>query len=38
VRLRHELEAFKNVQVLLAMVMTMLGFGGVSRPSPTSRR
>jgi DHA1 family inner membrane transport protein len=29
VRLRHELEAFKNVQVLLAMAMTVLGFGGV---------
>ncbi len=27
--LRHELAAFKNVQVLLAMVMTVLGFGGV---------
>ncbi|MER6158458.1 MFS transporter [Streptomyces sp. NPDC001868] len=29
VRLRHELAAFKNVQVLLAMTMTVLGFGGV---------
>lgn len=29
VRLRHELEAFKSVQVLLAMAMTVLGFGGV---------
>lgn len=29
VRLRHELAAFKNVQVLLAMPMTVLGFGGV---------
>ncbi|MCI2419587.1 MFS transporter [Saccharopolyspora sp. K220] len=29
VRLRHELSAFKNVQVLLAMTMTVLGFGGV---------
>ncbi|WP_149823424.1 MFS transporter [Streptomyces tailanensis] len=29
VRLRHELAAFKNVQVLLAMAMTVLGFGGV---------
>ncbi|MGW8884550.1 MFS transporter [Streptomyces sp. NPDC055749] len=29
VRLRHELSAFKNVQVLLAMAMTVLGFGGV---------
>ncbi|MDX3690470.1 MFS transporter [Streptomyces europaeiscabiei] len=29
VRLRHELAAFKNVQVLLAMGMTVLGFGGV---------
>jgi DHA1 family inner membrane transport protein len=29
VRLRHELSALKNVQVLLAMAMTVLGFGGV---------
>ncbi|EGG46059.1 MFS transporter [Streptomyces griseoaurantiacus] len=29
VRLRHELSALKNVQVLLAMGMTVLGFGGV---------
>ncbi|MFG2429859.1 MFS transporter [Streptomyces sp. NPDC048590] len=29
VRLRHELAAFSNVQVLLAMAMTVLGFGGV---------
>ncbi|MEU6002183.1 MFS transporter [Streptomyces sp. NPDC047197] len=29
VRLRHELAAFRNVQVLLAMAMTILGFGGV---------
>ncbi|MBD9724688.1 MFS transporter [Streptomyces caniscabiei] len=29
VRLRHELAAFKNVQVLLSMAMTVLGFGGV---------
>ncbi|GAB2442375.1 MFS transporter [Streptomyces incanus] len=29
VRLRHELAAFKNIQVLLAMAMTVLGFGGV---------
>ncbi|MFC8826414.1 MFS transporter [Streptomyces sp. NPDC057137] len=29
VRLRHELAAFKHVQVLLAMAMTVLGFGGV---------
>ncbi|OON82610.1 MFS transporter [Streptomyces tsukubensis] len=29
VRLRHELLAFRNVQVLLAMAMTVLGFGGV---------
>ncbi|TGB11787.1 MFS transporter [Streptomyces sp. MZ04] len=29
VRLRHELAAFRNVQVLLAMSMTILGFGGV---------
>lgn len=29
VRLRHELAAFRNVQVLLAMAMTVLGFGGV---------
>ncbi|AEW99218.1 MFS transporter [Streptantibioticus cattleyicolor] len=29
VRLRHELAAFKNLQVLLAMAMTVLGFGGV---------
>ncbi|MFF2406102.1 MFS transporter [Streptomyces sp. NPDC058092] len=29
VRLRHELAAFRNVQVLLAMAMTALGFGGV---------
>lgn len=29
VRLSHELAAFRNVQVLLAMAMTVLGFGGV---------
>jgi MFS transporter, DHA1 family, inner membrane transport protein len=29
VRLRHELAAFHNVQVLLAMAMTVFGFGGV---------
>ncbi|MGW1491335.1 MFS transporter [Streptomyces sp. NPDC002402] len=29
VRLRDELAAFRNVQVLLAMAMTVLGFGGV---------
>ncbi|WP_314175306.1 MFS transporter [Streptomyces winkii] len=29
VRLRHEAAAFKNAQVLLAMAMTVLGFGGV---------
>ncbi|MFC8387961.1 MFS transporter [Streptomyces sp. NPDC057238] len=29
VRLRHELAALKNVQILLAMAMTVLGFGGV---------
>jgi DHA1 family inner membrane transport protein len=29
VHLRHELAAFKNIQVLLAMAMTVLGFGGV---------
>ncbi|MFI8793692.1 MFS transporter [Streptomyces sp. NPDC055105] len=29
VHLRHELAALKNVQVLLAMAMTVLGFGGV---------
>ncbi|MEU0656318.1 MFS transporter [Streptomyces albogriseolus] len=29
VRLRQELAALKNVQVLLAMAMTVLGFGGV---------
>ncbi|MFC9888302.1 MFS transporter [Streptomyces pilosus] len=29
VRLRHELAALKNAQVLLAMAMTVLGFGGV---------
>ncbi|MEU2258847.1 MFS transporter [Streptomyces sp. NPDC019645] len=29
VRLRHEMAAFRNVQVLLAMAMTVLGFGGV---------
>ncbi|QCQ93256.1 MFS transporter [Rhodococcus sp. SGAir0479] len=29
VRLRHELAAFRNVQVILAMAMTVLGFGGV---------
>ncbi|MFJ4853346.1 MULTISPECIES: MFS transporter [unclassified Streptomyces] len=29
VRLRHEFAAFRNVQVLLAMAMTVLGFGGV---------
>ncbi|WP_406147476.1 MFS transporter [Streptomyces sp. NBC_01012] len=29
VRIRHELAAFRNVQVLLAMAMTILGFGGV---------
>ena len=27
--LRHELAAFRNVQVVLAMAMTVLGFGGV---------
>ncbi|MFF7177306.1 MFS transporter [Streptomyces sp. NPDC008121] len=29
VRIRHELAVFKNAQVLLAMAMTVLGFGGV---------
>lgn len=29
VRLRHEVAAFRNTQVLLAMAMTVLGFGGV---------
>lgn len=29
VRLRHELAALRDVQVLLAMAMTVLGFGGV---------
>ncbi|MFE7759586.1 MFS transporter, partial [Streptomyces sp. NPDC057418] len=29
VRIRHEMAAFRNVQVLLAMAMTVLGFGGV---------
>ncbi|WP_430332121.1 MFS transporter [Rhodococcus sp. ACT016] len=29
VQLRHELAAFKNTQVVLAMAMTVLGFGGV---------
>ncbi|RVW09748.1 MFS transporter [Prescottella agglutinans] len=29
VRLRHEVAAFKNAQVVLAMAMTVLGFGGV---------
>ncbi|GAA4208217.1 MFS transporter [Actinocatenispora rupis] len=29
VRLRHELRALRNVQILLAMAMTILGFGGV---------
>ncbi|MCX5200022.1 MFS transporter [Streptomyces sp. NBC_00237] len=29
VRLRDEVAAFRNVQVLLAMAMTVLGFGGV---------
>jgi DHA1 family inner membrane transport protein len=29
VRLRHELAVFRNVQVALAMAMTVLGFGGV---------
>ncbi|MFD0316100.1 MFS transporter [Streptomyces flavalbus] len=29
VRLRHEVAALRNVQVLLAMAMTVLGFGGV---------
>lgn len=29
VRVREELAAFRNVQVLLAMAMTVLGFGGV---------
>ncbi len=29
VRLRHEIAAFKNTQVVLAMAMTVLGFGGV---------
>ncbi|MEV4759406.1 MFS transporter [Micromonospora sp. NPDC049559] len=29
VRLRHEVSALRNIQVLLAMAMTVLGFGGV---------
>ncbi|MDP9869421.1 putative MFS family arabinose efflux permease [Streptosporangium brasiliense] len=29
VQLRHEVAVFKNVQVMLAMAMTVLGFGGV---------
>lgn len=29
VRIRHELAALRNIQVLLAMAMTVLGFGGV---------
>lgn len=29
VKIRHELAAFRNVQVVLAMLMTVLGFGGV---------
>ncbi|MFF9126692.1 MFS transporter [Streptomyces sp. NPDC014889] len=29
VRLRHEVAAFRNTQVILAMAMTVLGFGGV---------
>ncbi|SEM94401.1 MFS transporter [Nonomuraea pusilla] len=29
VRLRHEIAAFRSVQVVLAMAMTVLGFGGV---------
>ncbi|MGW6099450.1 MFS transporter [Streptomyces sp. NPDC055157] len=29
VRLRHELGVFRNIQVILAMLMTILGFGGV---------
>lgn len=29
VRVRHEIAAFRNVQVVLAMLMTVLGFGGV---------
>lgn len=29
VRIRHELAEFRNIQVLLAMGMTVLGFGGV---------
>lgn len=29
VRLRHEVAAFKDTQVVLAMAMTVLGFGGV---------
>ncbi|AXG82080.1 MFS transporter [Streptomyces paludis] len=29
IRLRHELAALRDVQVLLAMAMTVLGFGGV---------
>lgn len=29
VRLRDELAAFRNTQVILAMIMTVLGFGGV---------
>ncbi|MFJ2721678.1 MFS transporter [Streptomyces sp. NPDC087437] len=28
-RLRHEVAAFRNTQVILAMAMTVLGFGGV---------
>lgn len=38
VRLRHEIAAFKNVQVVLAMTMTVLGFGACSPRSPTSHR
>ncbi|MGW0022109.1 MFS transporter [Rhodococcus sp. NPDC003382] len=29
VQLRHEIAAFENIQVVLAMTMTVLGFGGV---------
>ncbi len=38
VRLRHEIAAFKNVQVVLAMTMTVLASGACSPRSPTSHR
>jgi DHA1 family inner membrane transport protein len=38
VSLRNEVSVFRDPQVLLAMAMTVLGFGGSSRPPRTWRR